>query len=166
MQNIKVMNSTINVKSDVEMNHLIHLGAQRFNPQIQTAQSFQLSPSQPVQTSFTYNPPSLQSIVDRQMYVRAYIDIVTDQPMVLGVEDCLRQFPLNSIVDVTTISINGESVSDNTTSKLHAMLTYGNTAQDRDRSVSTSPAQPDQYQALTSSDRASDYFNQSLVECY
>jgi hypothetical protein len=150
METIKVMSSVINVKSDVEQNHLVHLGCQRFTPQVLTAQSFQVSPSQPVQTSFVYNPPSLQSIVDRQMYVRAYIDITTDQPMVLGVEDCLRQFPLSSIVEVSTISINGESVSDNTQSKLHALLTYGNTPADRDRSSSVSPCQPDQYQQYSS----------------
>ena len=91
---------------------------------------------------------------------------MTDQALVLGVEDGLRQFPLNSIVNVTTVQINGESVSDNTAEKLHALLTYGVTSQDLDKNASVSTAMPDQYQALTSSDRASDYFNQSLVECY
>jgi len=146
MESIKVMSPVINIKPDVESNHIIHLPCQRYTPQILTAQSFQVSPSQPVQTSFVFNPPSLQSVVDRQMYVRAYLDVTTDQPLILGIEDSLRQFPLNSIIDVTTVSINGESVSDNTQSKLHAMLTYGNTREDRDKSTSVSPAQPDQYQ--------------------
>jgi hypothetical protein len=131
------------------MNHVINLGCQRYTPQILTAQSWQ-SVGQPIQTSFVYNPPSLQSITDRKIFVRSYVDIVVDQPLVLGVEDCLRAFPLNSIIDVTTISVNGESVSDNTGAKLHAMLTYGNTPEERTKSCSVCPCQPEQYQQYSS----------------
>ena len=149
IQTVKMMAPVINVKQDLEMNHVISLGCQRYTPQVVTAQSWQ-STGPPIQSSFVYNPPSLQSITDRKIFVRSYVDIVTDQPMVLGLEDSLRAFPVNSIVDVTTISINGESVSDNTQSKLHAMLCYGNSPEERTKSVSVAPAQPDQFQQYNS----------------
>ena len=145
IQTVKMLAPVINVKQDVEMNHVVNLGCQRYTPQVLTAQSWQ-SVGPPIQSSFVYNPPSLQSITDRKIFVRSYLEIETNQALILGLEDCLRQFPVNSIIDVTTVSVNGESISENSQSKLHALLCYGNTPEERTKSVSVCPAQPDQFQ--------------------
>ena len=145
MKSTVVMNPTMRVVPDQDQTHLIHLGASRVTHNVLTAQSYQLN-APPVQTSFVLNPPSLQTIVDRFLRVRAYMEVEVDQDLVLGVEDSLRQFPLSSIIDVTSLSINGETISDNTERKLHAMLCYGNTPEERVKSWSTSPCMPDQYQ--------------------
>ena len=143
---IAVMAPQLRVVPDSEQAHLIHLGPSRRTDNVLTAQSSQLSPAAPSQSSWTLSPPSLSTIVDRYMQVRWYLDIVVDQDLQLGISDSLRQFPVSSIIDTTTVTINGESISDNTQAKLHAMLCYGNDQSDRDKSWSKSPAQPDQYQ--------------------
>jgi len=146
MKSINVVAPVMRITADVEQNHVVFSGCARSTQQVLTAQSFQLGPSAPQESSWVYNPPSLSTITSRQIYVRCYLDIVTDQPMILGVEDSLRAFPLNSIVNVSTVQINGESVSDNTSQKLAALLTYGVTPDDLDKSASTSAVAPDQYQ--------------------
>jgi hypothetical protein len=46
-------------------------------------------------------------------------------------------------VDVASVSINGETVSENVQRKLHAMLCYGNDSASRAKSWSMSAAMPD-----------------------
>lgn len=145
METIKVLEPRVNIKTDVDKNHVVLYGGQRVNEQINVADSSQINVP-PVQALWTIYPPSTQTITDRFMKVRAYIEVTTDQPHQLGTNDGVRQFPLNSIVDVTTCQINGESISDNTADKLHAMLCYGNEREDRRKSWSMTAAQPDQYQ--------------------
>ena len=146
METIRVLEPRVNIKEDVEKNHIVLYGGLRTTQQVNPADSFGSVGTTPVQALWTVNPPSTTTIVDRQMRVRCYFEITTDQPLQLGVNDALRQFPLSSLCDVLTIQINGESISDNLADKLHAMLCYGNTAQDRIDTVSTSPSMPDAYQ--------------------
>ena len=146
MQTYSITSPQMNVRPDSQKAHLVHLGPARRTDNILTAQSYQLGPSTMTQSSWTLSPPSLSTVVDRYMQVRYYFDIVTDQDMQRGISDSLRQFPASSIIDTTTVTINGESFSDNTQAKLHAMACYGNDAQDRDKSWSKTAAQPDQYQ--------------------
>jgi hypothetical protein len=46
----------------------------------------------------------------------------------------------------TQVQINGESISDNTGSTLHALMCYGNDKETRDKHLSTSPSMPDAFQ--------------------
>tara|TARA_R110000803_G_scaffold41110_1_gene88541 strand:- start:241 stop:1677 length:1437 start_codon:yes stop_codon:yes gene_type:complete len=80
------------------------------------------------------------------MKVKCYFEVTTDQPLQLGLNDALRQYPVASIMDVLTVQINGETVSDNMADKIHAMLCYGNDAENRGKDCSTSPGMPDNYQ--------------------
>ena len=66
--------------------------------------------------------------------------------MQLGTNDALRQFPISSLCDVLTVQINGESISDNLADKLHALLCFGNDREERQKSISTTPTAPDNYQ--------------------
>ena len=52
MKSFKVIAPVMNVKSDVDQNHIVHVGCQRSTQQVLTAQSFQLSPSPPQQSSW------------------------------------------------------------------------------------------------------------------
>ena len=146
METVRVIEPRVNVKPDVEKNHIVLYGGLRVNEQTNPADSWGSVGAKPVQALWTINPPSTQTIVDRQMRIRAYFEIETDGDLQIGTNDALRQFPISSLCDVLTVQINGESISDNLSDKLHAMLCYGNTAQTRIDTNSTSPTMPDNYQ--------------------
>ena len=146
LENVKVLEPRVNVKADTEKDHIVLMGGLRVNEQVNTADSWGSAGATPVQASWTVNPPSTSTIVDRNIKVRAYFEISTDQPLQLGLNDALRQFPIASIMDVLTVQINGETVSDNMADKIHAMLCYGNDAETRRGDTSTSPSMPDNYQ--------------------
>lgn len=145
METIRVLEPRVNIKTDEQKNHIVLYGGQRVTEQVNVADSAQIGVA-PVQALWSIFPPSTQTITDRFMKVRAYIQVVTDQPHQLGTNDGVRQFPLNSIVDVTTVTINGESISDNTADKLHALLCFGNNGLERADSWSMTAAMPDSYQ--------------------
>lgn len=146
METIKVIEPRVNVKADVEKNHIVLMGGNRVNEQINTADSWGSVLGQPVQALWTINPPSTTTVVDRYMKIRTYFEITTDADLQLGTNDALRQFPVSSLCDVLTVQINGESISDNLADKLHALLCYGNSREDRQQSVSTTATAPDAYQ--------------------
>jgi hypothetical protein len=146
LENVKVLEPRVNVKADVEKDHVVLQGGLRVNEQVNTADSWGSAGATPVQASWTVNPPSTSTIVDRNIKVRAYFEVSTDQPLQLGLNDALRQFPIASIMDVLTVQINGETVSDNMADKIHAMLCFGNDAETRRGDASTSPSMPDNYQ--------------------
>ena len=146
METIKVIEPRVNIKSDVEKNHVVLYGGLRVNEQINTADSWGSVGAKPVQALWSINPPSTQTIVDRQMRIRTYFEITTDAPLQLGTNDALRQFPISSLCDVLTVQINGESISDNLSDKLHAMLCFGNTPYSRTGTNSTTTSMPDNYQ--------------------
>jgi hypothetical protein len=143
---IRVLEPRADIRADTEQSHIVLAGSQRVTHTINAADSSQLLPSAPTTSNWSINPPSNQTIMDRKLMVRHYIEVTADAPFETGTNDSLRQFPASSIVDVTTLQINGESVSDQTADKLHAMLCFGNTCHDRSKSVSTSASMPDAYQ--------------------
>ena len=145
METILVKEPRVNVKADVEKNHGVLMGAMRVNQQINPADSWGSPGTQPVQALWTINPPSSQTILDKNCKIRAYFEITTDQDLQLGTNDALRQFALSSLCDVLSVQINGENISDNCSDKLHAMLCYGNNANDRNYQASTTTTMPDNY---------------------
>jgi hypothetical protein len=146
METIRVVEPRVAIRADVEKNHVILYGGLRVNEVVEPAQSWGSVGSKPVQALFTINPPSTTTIVDRYVRFRGYFEITTDQDLEIGLNDALRQFPIATITDVLNVQINGETITDNTGDKIHALLCYGNTPQDRQESVSVSPSAPDSYQ--------------------
>ena len=146
IDNVKVLEPRVNVKADTEKDHVVLQGGLRVNEQVNAADSWGSAGATPVQASWTINPPSTSTIVDRNMKVRCFFEVSTDQALQLGLNDALRQFPIASIMDVLTVQINGETISDNMADKIHAMLCYGNDAETRRGDTSTSPSMPDNYQ--------------------
>jgi len=142
----RVMYARSHIVPDTMKTHVVRQGGSRVNQQIFPSNSWG-SPGAPlVQASWNISPPSTQTIVDRNIRVKAYLEVVVDQPLQIGTNDGLRQFPLSAITDVVTMQINGETVSQNTADLISAMNCYHNDTYDRNRAVSTSPAMPDQFQ--------------------
>lgn len=142
MQSVRVLEPRVDVKHDSEVNHVVLQGALRVTEQVNVADSADIN-----QALWTVYPPSSDTIVDRLFLVRMYLDVVsTGGDFQVGTNDAPRQFPLASSTDVLTVQINGESISDNLGDKIHALMCYGNEAQDRNRTWSLTTAQPDQYQ--------------------
>jgi hypothetical protein len=114
------------IKADVQKNHVVKMGAQRVTETVIPADSY--SSTSAVKAKF-------------------YIQVDSDVAFVLGTKEALRQFPIASVTDVLTCTINGESVSEQVADIIHPLACYGNSPQDRTKSWSTTAAQPDQYQA-------------------
>lgn len=145
MQTVKVIEPRVNVKADVEKNHAVLYGGLRYNEQVNVADSWGTPSTQPIQALWNIFPPSTQTIVDRFMKVRVYLEVETDADLQLGTNDALRQYPISSIADVLTVQINGESISDNLADKVHAMLCYSDRS-DWNKSNSLTACEPDNYQ--------------------
>ena len=142
----RVMYPRSHVVSDQRKTHIVRQGGSRVNQQTFPSNSWG-SPGNPlVQASWSISPPSTQTIVDRNIRVKAYLEVVVDQPLEIGLNDALRQFPLASITDVVTMQINGETISQNPADIIAPMMCYGGDATSRSSAISTSPAMPDQYQ--------------------
>lgn len=146
MQSIRVLEPRVNIKSDVQKNHLILYGGSRVNHVVNNADSSQLTPTAPTDILFSISPPSSNTIVDRYLKIRAYMEITTNAPHQLGSNDALRAFPLNSLIQTTSVEVNGMQVSDRTSDKLHAKMCYGVSNEELNRSISTSPVESDQFQ--------------------
>jgi hypothetical protein len=145
METVKVIEPRVNVKTDMEKNHAVLYGGLRYNEQVNVADSWGSPATKPIQALWNIFPPSTQTITDRFMKVRCYVEITTDADLQLGTNDALRQLPIASITDVLTVQINGESISDNLGDKVHAMMCYGDRSE-WNKSMSMAPTAPDSYQ--------------------
>ena len=142
---IVVKEPRVDVSGDVDLNHIVFTGSKRTSTQVYPANSYQLN-SPPVNSSWSITPPNLETIIDRFIKVRYYVECKADQDFSLNLNDAPRQFPISSITDVINLSINDENFSESIQNKLHALLCYGNTPEDRSKSWSASCARPDQFQ--------------------
>lgn len=145
MDLIKVVEPRSNVKADVEKNHIVYVGGDRITHTVNNADSWDNAITN---ASWSVTPPSDKSIIDRNVMVRSYIEVQGDVDFAPSLTQSLRQLPLNSIVDVTQVQINGETVSEVSGSTLHAMMCYGNTPEVRTKSLSKTAQMPDSYQDL------------------
>ena len=149
MEAVKVIEPRVNVVADDQKNHIVLQGGQRYTEQVNPADSWGAVGAKPVQALWTIYPPSTQTIVDRLMRVRCYVEVeAVGGNFQVGTNDAPRQFPIHSMCDVLTVQINGESLSDNVGDKLAAMLAFGNCPEERNKTWSQTCAMPDQYQQL------------------
>jgi len=153
MEAIKVIDPRADVSEDMIRNHIILQGGRLVSQNVINADgSYDGSPQN---VNFTINPPSTTTILDRRVMVRYNIKVSLttvgdeqdpfEETKGLGFNG-LRQFPMSSIIDTTTIQINGESISDNTSEILHPMLNYGVYYDAQTSYNSTSPVMNDNYQ--------------------
>ena len=154
MEAIKVIDPRADVSEDMIRNHIILQGGRLVSQNVINADGSYESTT-PQNLNFTINPPSTTTIMDRRVMVRYNIKVSlttngdTQDPFNEGAGlgfNGLRQFPMSSIIDTTTIQINGESISDNTAEILHPMLNYGVYYDAQTSYNSTSPVMNDNYQ--------------------
>ncbi|MHC4333842.1 MAG: phage major capsid domain-containing protein [Planctomycetota bacterium] len=141
METLRVVEPRARVTPDEQRNHVVLQGGQLYTNRVEPANSYSQS-----QADFRFQPPSISTIIDRNMKVKCTFLITADADFDLGVSDALRQFPLASILETLEVSINGESISINTASFVHAMLCFENTQQQRAINWSETAAMPDNFQ--------------------
>jgi hypothetical protein len=143
-QFVNVFEPRVNLTASQEASHIIRKGGRTVTQTVQPADSFQTIPTS---TLFTVYAPSPETIVDRNIKVKSYWRVTSQSGNFnLGLDDASRQFPFNSSVQTTSVTINGENISDNTSDKIHALACYGNNAEDRTLKWGTCAACPDAYQ--------------------
>ena len=143
---IKYLEPRVNVVESTGKSRVVSVGGKFINVRAEPSTNYGSINSQPVSATWTVQPPT-GSIVDRHMKIRYYIEVESvGGDMKLGLDDGPRQCPLSSIIDYTQVSLNQQQVNDNTAQGLHAMLCYGHHQSDRNKRISTTPAQPDQAQ--------------------
>jgi hypothetical protein len=149
MQAVSVREPRSDVVSDLQKNHIVLQGGQRYTEQVNPADSWGSAGTKPVQALWTIYPPSTQTIVDRLMRLRCYVEVkAIGGDFQVGTNDAPRQMPIHSMTDVLTVQVNGESISDNIGDKIGALLTYGNDPTDRNQTWSQTPSMPDSFQQL------------------
>src|SRR5208337_4175299 len=100
----------------------------------------------------TAPPPSPMIIVDRKVLFRLPMVITfagTLTPpntslLQIGVQDALRQFPISSIIQTLTVTINNTQVSVNMNDSILSLLRYYTGTDERQYDLSLSPSMPDQ----------------------
>lgn len=146
MPNIVVMSPRTDVKADVERNHLIKIGPSRVEANVIPALSWGTAGQAPKTAQFSISPPSTQTIVDRNVRIKIYLEVKADNPFQIGLNSAVRQYPIASITDTIVTQINGETFSQNTADFIHSLGSYNTGALERNKSLSTTAAMPDSYQ--------------------
>ena len=101
---ILVRDPRVAVRTDNELNHVVHAGGSRTTQYVETSSSYQLAVA-PVQTNFTISPPSDSTIIDRFIRVRHYLEITTNAAMELGINDGVFQLPNPIAFKITLIGV-------------------------------------------------------------
>jgi hypothetical protein len=102
----------------------------------------------------TAPPPSPMIIVDRKVLFRCPLTINFTGTLTppnttllqIGVMDALRQFPISSIIQTITVTINNTQVSINMNDVILSLLRYYTGTDERQYDLSLSPSMPDQFQ--------------------
>jgi len=142
MQTTLVRDPRINIVSPQESSMVVLQGAQRVTQYVIGADSSSLN-----QTNWSFQPPSTKIIVDRHIQLRCRVRITAvDGVFERGVATALRQAPLASITESLTVNLNGGSINDSVSRRIHAMLQYGNNSETRRKCFSKTAGMPDQYQ--------------------
>lgn len=130
---------------------VIYQGASRITQYIEASND----PTSTNSSTFSFQPPSTKTIVDRHILLRVKVKFtaiagagVFSTPGVTpaGPFDAPRQLPLASVMQSIDCRINGGSVSDSISNKIHALMTYNNDETSRNKYLNLSPSMPDQYQ--------------------
>ena len=142
-----IVSPRVDVKSDLQRNHLIKIGPSRVEPQTLPALSWGSAGATPVSCQFSVTPSSTNTVVDRYVRIKCYVEVKCDgEAFQIGLNDALRQFPLASITSVLNCTLNGETVSQNTGDWITALGCYNTSASERNKSLSTTAGLFDAYQ--------------------
>lgn len=121
-------------------------GASYSNYQQQKANAFSQSG-----ISFNFNTQGSNTMIDRRIYVKCQFQVTLNGVPDLGTTlfnqglCAPRAFPLASVTENLTVTINGTSISCSYADALQAMLRYNTTADLRDYDLSGTPAMLDNF---------------------
>lgn len=104
------------------------------------------------QISFSCPPPSLKHVVSRRVMVEATFKITAKDAngnpaaFQIGSNDAPRAFPLASVLQTLTVTLNNQNFSCNVSDVIHALLRYGADDQTFGKEYSITPSRQDFYQ--------------------
>lgn len=140
MQTVVLNDPRLNVSN--EMAQVVTRGSQRLTQYVERSDGTSTSG-----TSWSYQPPSTKTLVDRHFLMRYKIKLTAvGGEFQLGTASGLRQAPISSIIDIMNISLNGGNLSDNISDRIHTMLRFNTNNDNIDGAPSMSPMMGDQYQ--------------------
>jgi hypothetical protein len=150
----RVIDPELDIKHDLQKNHLAFQGPERKTVHVSTSSNYGgIGVISPGQCTFEVQPPKASTLVSRDISTRFFIHVETKgtgdfnlNNGQIGTDCCFRQFPIASVLDNLQLSINGESISDNVSQNIHPLLCYGNDTKDRSKHWSRTPSTPDMYQ--------------------
>jgi hypothetical protein len=104
---------------------------------------------------FTAPPPSPGIIVDRKVLLRAPVKVTfagttTGGNLLQTNHNAFRAFPLSSIMNTLSATLNNTTASINMSDVIHPLLRYNTGMNIRDREYSVTPSMLDQYQNYSS----------------
>lgn len=145
MNTVLLKDPRIDINPPGDLSHVVYQGAARITSYTQTGTV------NDTECQFNFQPPSSKIITDRRMMLKVTFT-VSD---VTGTNDffnfaaagsAMRQAPLASIMDNLEVRINGGSTNSKISDRIHAMLRYGNIADDRNKYFSKTACMPDAFQ--------------------
>lgn len=120
---------------------VIMKGGKYFNVKDFTTTSFSTS-----SFNFSCPPPSPQTVVDRLILLTTFVQLVFDQPPILGSTDSLRQFPIMSNMLTMQTTINNTTLTQNPYNYVQALMKYDLSNDKIAKTYSETAAYDDQYQ--------------------
>lgn len=137
----------VNIVPDSSLVTVVDTGGQRVTYHVEAATNASYSGTSVQSVNWTINPPSNQTIVSREIKVRYYLQITTDVAF-QDLKDCLRQFPVASIMESLNFRINGSAITTKQVGDfIHAEMCFYNESEDR-RKAFMCPSYPDQFGSL------------------
>lgn len=141
MNTVLYKDPRINIDNVSEMNVVVSQGAQRITQYITPADGVSTQ-----QSNFNFQPPSTKIILDRFFQIRARVKLVAvGGTFDLGVATALRQVPLASLMKNLNIELNGGSINDNVSRRIHEILKFNNDERARNRYLNKTASMPDQF---------------------
>jgi hypothetical protein len=159
IKTIRVESETLNTEKP--MYFTVMDGGAEYTPRIYTSTSYSGSQSQ-----FTITPPNVNIFVDRHIYLKMTFFVTLQQYYTTSAPNTAlryataaefqtylnsnlsgpRQFPISSIIDNITVTINNATVSGQLNDYIHEIMRVNNYSKDRYLELGMSPSTPDCFQ--------------------
>ena len=94
------------IRSESDIAQVVDVGGQRLSISRNPSVNYSATQDRISYATWTINPPSNQTIIGREFRITYYIVVKTDVPIIEGVYDCLRQFPVSSLIDNINFKVN------------------------------------------------------------
>ncbi len=95
-----------NLVNDRDLETVVSLSGQQLTLSVNASVNASYTQTTINSASWTINPPSNQTIISRELFVKYYCLITSNielQPLL----DCARQYPMSSCIESTQVKING-----------------------------------------------------------